>query len=157
MTADIATNAHARIGSRPTRRLRSHGAVCLAAILLATGAPAQIIPTGNPAADILLSQAIAEQRVFVTCSSLDGYAHPFVVEAWLKDVEAATEVLARNGVPVQAIAAFTTAARPENLLPADDTPYSEVRQFCAAHPDWQTTVARLDFTILLLKLPRAFE
>ncbi|AZL58611.1 hypothetical protein EI545_07040 [Tabrizicola piscis] len=129
----------------------------LAALLLATPTFAQIIPTGSPAADILLTQALAEQRVFLTCSSLDGLAHPLIVQGWQSDAAAAIATLAANNVQAEAIAAFTRAAQPESLLPAEDTPYAEVKQYCDAHPDWQTTYGRLNFTVLELKLPQVFQ
>jgi hypothetical protein len=135
--------------------LGSAAALCLAC--LARPAAAQIIPTGSPAADILLTQAIAEQRVFLTCSSLDAVSHGYVVQGWDRDVASAIATLTRNNVVPEAIAAFSDAARLETLLPAPDTPYSEVRQLCDAHPDWQTTYGRLDWTILELKLPKVFE
>ncbi len=93
----------------------SHGAALLA-LLFTTATHAQVIPTGTPAADILLSQAIAEQRVFLTCSSLDPALHGRVTDAWLGDVEAATGLLTANQVPAEAIAAFQAAANVESLL-----------------------------------------
>jgi hypothetical protein len=132
-------------------------ALLLATLLLTTQATAQIIPTGTPTADILLTQALAEQRVFLTCSSLDGLSHPLIVQGWQSDAAAAIATLAANNVPAEAIAAFTTAAKPESLLPAEGTPYAEVKQFCDAHPDWQTTYGRRNFTVLELKLPQVFQ
>jgi hypothetical protein len=140
---------------RQSRRVRYSAP--LLTLLLTSPAAAQIIPTGSPAADILLTQALAEHRVFLTCSSLDGLAHPLILQNWQRDVTAATATLTANTAPAEAIAAFTAAAKPENLLPAEDTPWSEVKQFCDATPDWQTDYARLNFTILNLKLPRVFE
>jgi hypothetical protein len=118
---------------------------------------AQIIPTGTPAADILLSRALSEQRIFLTCSSLDGYAHPLTLQGWAREVAAATKTLTENNVPPEAIAAFTKAAQVANLMPAPDTPFSEVKELCEAYPDWQADYARLSFTILEIKLPQAFE
>lgn len=128
----------------------------LTLVLLATPAQAQIVPTGTPAADILLSQALTEHRVFLTCSTLDPQTHQQILTNWQRDVEAATTLLAANNVPPDAIAAFTTAAKPENLLPAPDTPFEDVRQLCDSQPDWMTRYARLNLTLLELKLPGAF-
>jgi hypothetical protein len=139
------------------RRVRLYGAPLLTVALLTTPATAQIIPTGTPAADILLTQALAEHRVFLTCSSLDGLSHPLILQNWQREVSSAVATLTANNTPAEAIAAFTAAANPENLLPAEDTPFSEVKQFCDAYPDWQTDYARLNYTILDLKLPKAFE
>ena len=133
------------------------GAPLLTLALLATPATAQIIPTGTPAADIVLTQALGEQRVFLTCSSLDAYSHGFIVEGWQRDVAAATATLTANAVAPEAIATFIEAASLENLLPDPDTPYSEVKELCDAYPLWQADYARLSFTILKLKLPRVFE
>jgi hypothetical protein len=142
--------------SHVLRRMR-YSARFLATLLLTTPATAQIIPTGTPAVDILLSQAITEQRVFLTCSSLDSLAYPLIVQGWQADAAAAIATLTAKNVAAEAIAAFTEAAKPENLLPAPDTPYEDVKQFCDAHPDWQTTLAQLGFTVLDRHLPKAFE
>ena len=127
------------------------------ALLLATPAAAQIIPTGTPAADILLSQAITEQRLFHTCSALDPQTHGFLTEAWTEDAAAAAAILADNNVPSEVIAAFTAAAATEALLPAPDIPFESVRQLCGADPDWIGRVNRLDFIRLATDLPKAFE
>jgi hypothetical protein len=131
--------------------------LALALTLLTTPALAQIIPTGSPAADILLSQAITEHRTFLTCSALDPATHALITTNWHRDVAAAAVILTANNVPPEAIAAFTEAAKPENLLPAPDTAFADVRQFCDAHPDWQTLRAQFNFILLELKLPKAFE
>lgn len=128
-----------------------------AALLLASPAHAQVIPTGTPAADILLSQAIAEHRVFLTCSALDPALHAQIIANWQRDVTAAAAILTSNQVPPEAITAFTTAAKPENLMPREDTPWAEVQGLCTTHPDWQATYFQLNLTLLALKLPGAFE
>ena len=150
----VATNA-----SPPPRGagLGVGGLVLALAFLLPLPTLAQIIPTGSPAADILLTQALGEQHIFLTCSSLDAYSHGFIVEGWQRDVAAATATLTANAVAPEAIAAFTEAAKVENLLPDPDTPFEDVKQLCDANPDWQTRFAQLNWTILELKLPSAFE
>lgn len=147
--------------ANPTQKVpgqaRDGVALALAALLLAAPAAAQIIPTGTPAADILLSQAIAEQRLFHTCSALDPQTHGFITDAWKADAAAAAAILAENNVPPEAIAAFAESARPENLLPAPETPFEDVVQLCTSKPDWQQDLQTLRFTVLALKLPQAFE
>ncbi|MBY0350182.1 hypothetical protein [Tabrizicola sp.] len=134
------------------------GGVALAlAITLTTQAAAQVIPTGSPAADILLSQAIAEHRVFLTCSALDPATHAQILADWQRDAAAAVAILTANNTPPEAITAFTTTALPENLMPAPDTPWAEVTGLCATRPDWQTSYGRLDFTVLGQTLPLAFR
>lgn len=128
-----------------------------ALLLLATPATAQVIPTGTPAADILLSQAIAEHRVFLTCSALDPATHAQIAENWQRDVTAAAAILTANNVPREAVAAFTTAAKPENLMPAEDTPWGQIKALCATRPDWQNAYYQFNLTVLELKLPAAFE
>lgn len=143
---------------RPTRWVRIHGAPWLAfALLLPLPATAQVIPTGTPAADILLSQAITEHRVFLTCSALDPATHAQISENWQRDVTAAAAILTANKVPPEAITAFTTAADPANLTPAEDTPWAEVKGLCDTHPTWQTDYYQFNLTILDLKLPGAFQ
>ena len=126
-------------------------------LLLATPAQAQVIPTGTPAADILLSQAITEHRGFLTCSALDPALHDQITENWQRDVTAAAAILKANNVPPEAITAFTAAARPETLMPGPDTPWAEVQGLCASRPDWQATYFQLNLTLLDLRLPGAFE
>lgn len=125
-------------------------------LLLASPATAQVIPTGSPAADILLSQAITEHRVFLTCNALDPIGHPIMVQRWEADVAAAAAILRTKGVPRAAIDAFTKAARPEALLPGADLPFAEVRQTCLAQADWPARYARGDYIRLDERLPRAF-
>lgn len=144
---------------RPTREVpgqaRDGVALTLLTLLLTTPATAQIIPTGSPAADILLSQAIAEHRTFLTCSALDPALHVAIRTAWQQDTAAAAATLAANQVPPEAITAFSAAAAPENLLPAPDTPFDSVRQLCGDNPDW---LARYQQTPIRLAtaLPKAF-
>jgi hypothetical protein len=131
----------------------------LAALTLALAAPAtaQIIPTGSPAADILLSQAIAEHRVFLTCSALDPATHQQILTNWQTDVAAAQAILAAHNVAPEAITAFTKAADPAALMPTDDTPWAEVQSLCATHPDWQKTYFEFNLVILDLKLVGVLE
>jgi hypothetical protein len=131
--------------------------VALVLTLLATSAAAQIVPTGTPAADILLSQAIAEHRIFLICSSLDPTTHARILADWQRDVTDAAAILAANAIPAEAITAFQAAAEPANLLPAADTPFADVKQLCDGSPDWQTRYAQANLTRLHLKLPQAFE
>ena len=133
------------------------GGLALALTLLTTPATAQVIPTGTPAADILLSQAITEHRVFLTCSALDPATHAQILTNWQRDVTAAAEILKTNTVPPEAITAFTTAANPTALIPAPDTPWADVRQLCDSNPDWQQRYFQFNLIVLELKLPGAFE
>lgn len=129
----------------------------IALLLLATPLAAQVIPTGTPAADILLSRAIAEHRTFLTCSALDPETHALIRTSWQRDTAAAAAILAANGVPPEAISAFTTSAAAENLLPADDTPWAAVTGLCLTDAGWQTRYQTFAFTILERALQRALE
>ena len=115
--------------------------VALAA-LLAAPAAAQIVPTGTPAADILLSQAIAEHRIFLTCSALDPATHARILADWQRDVTDAAAILAANAIPAEAIAAFQTAADPANLLPTADTPFADVKRCATATPTGRPAMPR---------------
>ena len=131
--------------------------IAISALVLTSPATAQIIPTGTPAADILLSQAIAEHRVFLTCSALDPQTHQQIVANWQADVASAKAILAAHNVAPDAITAFTTAADPAALTPAPDTPWAEVQALCATRPDWQTDYFQLNLVILDLKLVGVLE
>lgn len=153
-TATAATSASPPLGGKG---LGVGGLALALTIALTTQAAAQIIPTGTPAADILLSQAIAEHRVFLTCSALDPATHQQILTNWQKDTAAATAILKTHKVAPEAIAAFTKAADPAALMPSDDTPWAEVTGLCATHPDWQQTYYEFHLTLLDLKLPGAFQ
>ncbi|WP_309665134.1 hypothetical protein [Tabrizicola sp.] len=131
-------------------------ALTLAALLLATQATAQIIPTGTPAADIVLTQGIADWRIFVTCSALDYQTNWNVVDELYHDITAASAILKANNVPQEAIAAFAAAADPEALSPPPDTPFADVQELCLAHPDWSDRWLDRAFTFLERDLAKAF-
>ena len=126
-------------------------------LLLTTQATAQVIPTGSPTADILLSQAIAEHRVYLTCSALDPVTHAQILQNWQRDITAAAAILTAHATPPEAVTAFQTAADPAALMPAGDIPFAEVIPFCAAFPDWQKTYFGMTLILLDLQLPKAFE
>ncbi len=128
--------------------------LALTLTLLATPTLGQVIPTGTPAADILLSQAIADQRLFLTCSSLEPDTHTFLLQAWERDVAKAVDILTAAKVAPEAITAFTTAAALENLLPAPDTPFEDLQKFCATDPKWLTRAMQLDTVRLAEDLPK---
>lgn len=146
----------ARDATIPTRRVRYSAPWLALTMAITTPAAAQVIPTGTPAADILLSQAIAEHRVFLTCSALDPATHAQILTNWQKDTAAAVALLQTRNVPKDAVAAFTAAAAPAALMPASDTPWAEVQGLCATHPGWQTDYYQFNLTVLELKLPGAF-
>ncbi len=123
---------------------------------LATTASAQIIPTGAPAADILLTRAIGEQRLFLTCSALDPRDHRSILDSWQRDVDSAAALLRARGVPAEAVAAFQAAAEATALLPAADTPWAEIRELCEADPDWQDRWTNGAYTLLARDLPKVF-
>jgi hypothetical protein len=131
-----------------------HGFAVLLTLILTTPTLAQVIPTGTPAADILLSQAIADQRLFLTCSALEPDTHTFLLEAWQRDIAKATDLLTAAKVAPEAITAFTTAAAPESLLPAPDTSFEDLQKFCATDPKWLTRAMRLDTVRLAEDLPK---
>lgn len=127
------------------------------AALLATPLSAQVVPTGSPAADILLSQAIAEHRVFLTCSALDPETHARILADWQADVASATAILAAHNMPGETVAAFTTAADPQVLMPGDDTPWAEVQALCATRTDWRQAYDSRDRIILDLILAEVLK
>ncbi len=128
----------------------------LAAVVLTVAQPvaAQVIPTGTPAADILLSRALADQQLFLTCSALEADTHARIVESWQKDATAAIALMTARKVPAEAITAFTGAAAVDALLLPPDTPFDEVRQFCDNRPDWLSRWTASDYTRLSQSLPQ---
>jgi hypothetical protein len=100
---------------------------------------------------------LTEHRTFLTCSALEPMTNQQIVQNWQRDVTAATAALQAAKVPQEAIAAFTAAARPEDLMPAPDTPFEDIRQLCDSQPDWATRYAQLNFTLLEFKLSQALQ
>ena len=105
----------------------------------------------------LLDRAMAEQRVYQTCTALipDG---SFDAEAWWQ--EKVTETLAAieaAGATPANLAAFTASAAPGALKPAPDTPWSEVLAFCSADPDWYSNWQRFNIVILPGAVEAALE
>jgi hypothetical protein len=131
-------------------------AVLAAVALLPSIAAAQIIPTGSPAADITLAKAIADWRVFVTCSALESQTNWHVVNDLYHDIKAASEILRANDIPEETIAAFAAAADPEALSPGPDTPFKDLEEMCIMHPSWHELWLDRDFTFLERDLPKAF-
>lgn len=129
----------------------------LTLLLLTTPTHAQILPTGSPAADILLSQAITEHRVFLTCSALDPETHARISADWQADITSAKAILASHDVPPETVAAFTAAADPQALMPPPDTAWAEVQALCATRSDWRQAYDNLDRVMLDLKLVGVLE
>lgn len=125
--------------------------------LLTTPATAQIIPTGTPAADILLSQAIAEHRVFLTCSALDPLTHQQILTNWQKDAAAAVAILGAHEVTPEALTAFSEAADPAALMPAADAAWADVKNLCDTHPDWRVIYEKLHWILLEDILPGVLQ
>lgn len=124
-------------------------------LALASPAAAQIVSTGQPATDILLSQALSEHRIFLTCSVLEPQIHQQIVQNWQRDVDGAAAALQAANVPPEVIAAFTKAAAPDALMPSPDTPFEDVRQLCDSQPDWATRYTQMNFTLLEFNLLQA--
>ena len=95
--------------------------------------------------------------VFFGVKASDPLIHQQILTNWQKDTAAAVAILTARNVPQDAIAAFTRAADPAALTPADDTPWAEVKGLCDTHSDWQKTYYEFNATILELKLPGVFE
>jgi hypothetical protein len=140
---------------RPRRRGVVWQSVTLLS-LLSSPALTQVVPTGSPTADFLLAQALAEHRLFLSCSALDPPVHAQIRLGWEEDVNAAVAILTKNGVAAEAIAAFIDAARPENLMPSPETFWIEVQSLCATQPDWHSRYFNQILISLDAKLPQAF-
>ena len=79
------------------------------------------------------------------------------LDFWQEDVAAAVTLLTKHGIPPEAIAAFTTAARPENMMPAPDTPFADVQAYCLGQDQWFMHWNRRDFTDLAATLPGVLQ
>ena len=127
------------------------------ALCLALPASAQIIPTGSPAVDILLARALADQRVFLTCTALAAETHEAALDLWQADVTATVALLGEKAVAPDVITAFTAAADPATLALPADTPFAAVADYCRAQADWLTRWTSRDFTQLARALPGVLQ
>jgi hypothetical protein len=135
----------------------AHAIRALAILMIGTAAAAQtVIETGNSEADTLIRDALAEQRVFITCSSLDQSPHAFLTTNLIEMAANSAESLRRAGVAEKAVARFVAAATPAALMPAAGTSFAEVLELCDNNPDWADRFARLDFILLDFSLRRTF-
>jgi len=96
----------------------------------------------------VLERATEEWRVFLTCTALEPDSHPMVVDSWAHTVERTSAFLYDQGFPGSVVIPFATRARPDALMLPGDTPFSEVRAFCEAHPDWRWQLDSFGFTML---------
>lgn len=90
----------------------------------------------------ILEGFLGEQRRVLTCSSLDALNHASLLGMWDLFVEDVLSLMKQGGVSILRQAAFAAAARPEALVMPGDAPFSAVREFCDADPEWSTRVMR---------------
>ncbi len=123
-------------------------------LLLALPAAAQ-----DPAARVaaILDTAMTEARVQLTCTSLERESHAVLTENWQTSVAETLQFLATRGVAPANLAAFTASALPGALLPAPDTPFSEVKAFCDSHPDWLRDLRAFRGTFLPGDVKKVFD
>lgn len=122
------------------------GAAAISVILAAAAVAAQ---ERDARITALLDQAIAEQRVTLSCSTIEADTHSGALAIWRNVVEESLALLEQGAVPAETRRAFAAAARPEVLILPDDTPFAEVRAFCDAHPEWMTDMGRFEAYSLL--------
>jgi hypothetical protein len=101
----------------------------------------------------IIDTAMQETRVFLTCTALEQGSNDLIRKNWQETVAKTLSFLADDGVTPPNLAAFTASALPGGLMPAPDTPFSEVIAFCNANPDWIRKLQRLD----VIRLPDALE
>lgn len=88
----------------------------------------------------LLDQVLAEQRVALTCSSLDKQTHDSALQLWLDIVPQIADLMTEAGQPADAVDSFVASSTPDALILAGTTPFSDVRALCASQPDWMEGV-----------------
>jgi hypothetical protein len=101
----------------------------------------------------ILDTAMQDMRVFITCTVLERESNDFMLKGWQETVAETLTFLAEEGVTPPNLAAFKASAQPDALVPAPDTPISEVIAFCDANPDWIRKLQNFDYT----RLPYALE
>lgn len=91
----------------------------------------------------ILDGFLDEQRVNLTCSTLDAPNHESIVKLWDMFVKDVLSLMKDGGMPLVKQAEFAAAARPTALVMPGDTPFAVVREFCDAHPEWSLDLALL--------------
>lgn len=126
---------------RVARRSLVNGALALAGLLLATS-----LAIASPLERIepRLARAIEENRVFLTCTSVDAGAFDGAERYWKRMVERAREFLVTNGASADELAAFDKRTAVPALL-QDDRPLSEAIALCRNHADWFRRYGKHDF------------
>ena len=90
---------------------------------------------------VMLDEFLSEQRVHLTCSALDALNYESIVRLWDLFVKDVLSLMKNGGISLIRQSQFVAAARPEALVLAGATPFSEVRTFCHANPDWARNLA----------------
>lgn len=91
-----------------------------------------------------LARAIEENRVFLTCTSLDPAAFESAQRYWMRMVARARAQLEAKRASAEDLAAFDRRTAVSALVPAD-RPLSEAIALCRAHSDWFKRYGRFDF------------
>lgn len=111
-----------------------------AAFCAATPAAAQDEKDGKVAE--ILDGFLSEQRVAMTCSTLDQPSHKSVVGLWELFSADVMSLLEQGGVSLARRAAFAAEARSTKLILPDTLSFGEVRRFCDGDPDWARRIAQ---------------
>ncbi|MDF0602299.1 hypothetical protein P1J78_16280 [Psychromarinibacter sp. C21-152] len=96
---------------------------------------------------------LAEQRVVLTCSSTFPQTHEFLLEAWQEEIDRTLDVLQETALPGILRIHLRDDAAPEAVMLPDDTPFGEVRAFCASHPDWERELRLMRYAPLFDNIP----
>jgi hypothetical protein len=124
---------------------RGRTALALAALICASPVAAQDrVARITP----VLDRALAEWRVFLTCTALDPQAHAMVVDGWSGMVETTGTYLRERGLSGASLDDFPARAEPDALMLPGDTPFAEVRAFCEDHPGWRGQLETFGFILM---------
>lgn len=132
------------------RLLAARALLPLAALALAS---APVRAAEAEATARALEEAMAEMRVYFTCSALEPETQQFLRDYWSGMVAATLEHLQAEGIGPANLAAFAASAEPDALLPGPEVTFAEVRAYCATEGDWVARLAAFD----LPQLPQALE
>ena len=91
-----------------------------------------------------LAKAIEENRVFLTCTSVDAGAFEGAERYWKRMVDRARELLLANNASSEELAEFDKRTTVSALL-QDDRPLSEAIALCRKHADWFRRYGNHDF------------
>ena len=126
-----------------------------AGLLLLAPLPVLASPSAEIAAAVQakLDEALAEQKVFLSCLATTEKDGDVTETSWRQEFEGAIAIMRDAGFDAAMIDGFAAQAEPAALM-LNEVPLGEVIAFCRSQEDWLNKRYRLQYVILPLALPK---